>query len=275
VRTILHTTLFWSYFVLCMPIFFVGALVIFVVTLPFDPNGRVLHAYTCFWGGQYVFVNPMWRLEILGRERLDRKRAYVYCANHQSSGDIPVLFGTFLPFKFVSKHTNFRAPFLGWNMALNRYVRLVRGDAASIASMMAECKKWLDRGVSVMMFPEGTRSRTGRFLPFKPGAFALALEAKVPIVPIVIDGTFEAVPPDAVLRQRGIVNVRVRVGEPIGPEGFEDARALSQAVRDRMLATQAELWRMRGFVPSEPSEGQPPASVRGPAKGNAPRELSA
>jgi len=249
-RTAIHTTLFWGYFLLSMPFFFAGALVIFALTFAFDRNGRVLHAYTCFWGGHYVFINPMWRWEILGKERLDPKRAYVFCANHQSSGDIPVLFATMLPFKFVSKHSNFKAPFLGWNMYLNRYVRLVRGDASSAAAMLAECKGWLDRGVSVMMFPEGTRSRTGRFLPFKPGAFALALQAKAPVVPIVIDGTFEAVPPDGVLRQRGIIHVRVRVGEPIEAD-FLDPRAFADAVRGKMVETQAELWKLRGFAPPE------------------------
>ncbi len=260
-RTALHTTLFWSYFVLSMPFFFAGALVLFVVTLPFDRNGRVLHQYTCFWGGHYVFVNPMWRLDIQGRARLPKGKAFVFCSNHQSSGDIPVLFGTFLPFKFVSKHTNFKAPFLGWNMALNRYVRLVRGDAASTAAMMAECKGWLDRGVSVMMFPEGTRSRSGHFLPFKPGAFALAMQANVAVVPIVIDGTFEAVPPDAVLRHKGIVNVRVRVGEPIDPASFTDAKTFASAVRDRMATTQRALWALRGYAPATtPATSERPAS---------------
>jgi 1-acyl-sn-glycerol-3-phosphate acyltransferase len=249
VRAFLHTTLFWGYFALSMPFFFTGALVIFVVTLPFDRNGRVLHAFTCFWGGHYVFINPMWRFELLGKEKIDTRRAYVFCANHQSSGDIPVLFATMLPFKFVSKHTNFRAPFLGWNMSLNRYVKLVRGDSSSAAAMIAECKGWLDRGVSVMMFPEGTRSRTGRMLPFKHGAFVLALQAKVPVVPIVVDGSFEAIPPDWVLRQRGIVHVRVRVGEPIEPDGFDEPNAFAEAVRAKMELTQRELWKLRGHAP--------------------------
>jgi 1-acyl-sn-glycerol-3-phosphate acyltransferase len=147
-RTLFHTVLFWTYFALCMPIFFAIALPLWLVTLPFDPNGRILHGFTCLWGGQYVFMNPMWRLHVEGRERVDRKRAYVLCSSHQSSGDIPVLFGLFLPFKFVSKAINFKAPFLGWNMTLNRYIPLVRGDKASVLKMMATCRSWLDRGVS-------------------------------------------------------------------------------------------------------------------------------
>ncbi len=240
-RTWVHTVLFWSYFVLMMPVFFAVALPLWLVTLPFDPNGRILHYFSCFWGGQYVWMNPMWRLHVEGRENVDPRKAYVFCSSHQSSGDIPVLFSLFLPFKFVSKAVNFKAPFLGWNMSLNRYVPLVRGDKKSIEQMMEKCRGWLARRVSVLMFPEGTRSKTGQLLPFKPGAFVLAKEADVPVVPIVICGTIEAVPPDAILRQKGIVHVYVRICEPVPASGYADAAALSDAVRGVMDRTLAEL----------------------------------
>jgi 1-acyl-sn-glycerol-3-phosphate acyltransferase len=258
-RTFLHTLLFWAYFVLVMPFFFAIALPLWLVTLPFDRNGRILHNFTCFWGGQYVFMNPMWRLHVEGRENVDRKKAYVLCSSHQSSGDVPVLFGLFLPFKFVSKSINFKAPFLGWNMTLNRYIPLVRGNADSVKKMMATCRQWIDRGVSVLMFPEGTRSKTGDLLPFKPGAFTLAKEAGVPVVPIVICGTIDAVPPDAILRTRGIVHVHVRVCAPIDSAEYADAAALSAAVRRTMETTLLELQaKRRGeAVPASLPEGLP------------------
>ena len=259
VRTLVHTVLFWAYFVLVMPLFFAVALPLWLVTLPFDRNGRILHIFTCFWGGHYVFVNPMWRVRVEGRENVDRKKAYVFCSNHQSAGDIPVLFGTFLPFKFVSKHTNFWAPFLGWNMSLNRYVSLVRGDRKSVAHMMRACAGWLQRNVSVLMFPEGTRSRTGHLLPFKAGAFRLAKDASVPIVPIVIDGTIEAVPRNAILCQKGIVHVNVRICPPVDSTLYPDAASLSKAVRDVMQKTQAELWAARGRQLEAISSGHPAA----------------
>jgi 1-acyl-sn-glycerol-3-phosphate acyltransferase len=264
VRTVLHTVLFWTYFALCMPFFFALALPLWLVTLPFDRNGRILHAFTCFWGGHYVFLNPMWRVHVEGRENVDRKKAYVLCSSHQSAGDIPVLFGLFLPFKFVSKSSNFKAPFLGWNMALNRYVPLVRGDRRSVKKMMSSCRRWLDSGVSVLMFPEGTRSKTGDLLPFKLGAFTLAKEANVPVVPIVISGTIEAVPPDAVLRQKGIVHVHVRVCEPIEPHLYTDAASLQESVRSVMERILGELRaKRRGVtalpVDSEAGESQPRA----------------
>jgi 1-acyl-sn-glycerol-3-phosphate acyltransferase len=269
VRTFLHTVLFWAYFALAMPFFFAVALPLWIVTLPFDRNGRILHNFSCFWGGQYVFMNPMWRLHVEGRENFDRKRAYVLCSSHQSSGDVPVLFGLFLPFKFVSKHVNFYAPFLGWNMSLNRYIPLKRGDAQSVKRMMGLCKAWLARGVSVLMFPEGTRSKTGSLLPFKPGAFTLAKESGVPVVPIVICGTIDAVPPDAILRQKGIVHVHVRICDPIESTGYADAAALSAAVRGVMEATLAELQAKRAgervpvsAPPSSLPDGAPAEGAR-------------
>jgi 1-acyl-sn-glycerol-3-phosphate acyltransferase len=246
----LHTTLFWSYLALMLPVLFVPALAVFLVTFPFDRNGRILHYFTCLWCGHHVWTNPMWRLDVRGKQNIDRRRAYVYASNHQSAGDIPALFTLLLPFKFVSKHTNFWVPFLGWNMYLNRYVRLVRGDVVSIRQMMIDCRGWLARGVSIMMFPEGTRSPDGRMLPFRLGAFRLAQEAKVPVVPIVIDGTLEALPKDGVLRQTKVLPIRIRIGEPLDSMQFANAEQLGAAVRARMQEMQAVLWKERGFAPA-------------------------
>jgi 1-acyl-sn-glycerol-3-phosphate acyltransferase len=239
--TAVVTVVFWAYVALTMPFFFLVALTIFVVTYPFDRNGKLLHLYTCFWGVQYIWCFPKFRLRIEGRENIVPGTAYVLASNHQSGGDIPVMFGLFKQFKFVSKAEIFKVPFLGWNMVLNRYVRLVRGQASSIGRMMATCRHWLDRGVSIMMFPEGTRSLDGRMLPFRLGAFTLAKDAGVPVVPIVLDGTLEALPKDGILRNSGIHTVRVKIGKPIASADYPDAEALRDAVQANMSATLAEL----------------------------------
>jgi 1-acyl-sn-glycerol-3-phosphate acyltransferase len=248
-HTVIHTALFWAWVVISLPIFFVPAFFIWLVTLPFDRNGRMLHYYTCIWCGQHVWTDPLFGLDVQGRDRHDTSKAYVYASNHLSAGDVAVLFTLFLPFKFVSKHSNFWVPFIGWNMYLNRYVRLRRGDMASIREMIKTCRAWLDRGVSIMMFPEGTRSMTGAMLPFKLGAFKLAMEANRPVVPIVLDGTREALPKDGVLRQWGQTTIRVRVLDPVEPAAFADPRAFADAVRAKMEEAQRELWKLRGFTP--------------------------
>lgn len=256
-HTTVHTVCFWAWIFLAAPLLFVPAVVIWIVTLPFDPNGRVLHLYTCFWCAQHLWTNPLWRMDVQGREHVDRKKAYVYASNHLSAGDIAVLFTLMLPFKFVSKHQNFWVPFIGWNMYFNRYVRLRRGDAESVRGMMSACLAWLGRGVSIMMFPEGTRSRTGVMLPFKLGAFRLAADAGVPIVPIVIDGSGDALPKDAILRQWGTLPIRVRILEPVDPKDYANPQALADAVRARMEEAQRGLWALRGFTPPEGADASP------------------
>lgn len=237
---------FWIYLALSCNVMFTFALAIFLVTLPFDRNGRVLHLFSCFWATTYFWLNPFWRLRIEGVAKADRRRPYVIVANHQSLADILVLFGTYLPFKWVSKASVFRVPFIGWNMALNRYVSLVRGDKASIEKMMDACMRWLRRGVSVMMFPEGTRSPDGRLQAFKLGAFRMAKDAGVPVLPVVVDGTSEALPKHGFVI-RGSADCRVRVLDPIDVAPYPSAEEAAAAVRDVMAR---ELDAMRGTSPT-------------------------
>jgi 1-acyl-sn-glycerol-3-phosphate acyltransferase len=131
-------------------------------------------------------------------------------ANHQSFLDILILFRLFRHFKWVSKAEMFRIPAIGWNMVLNRYVKLRRGSPESIARMMAACEAHLAEGSSVMIFPEGTRSEDGRLRSFKHGAFTLARSAEVPLLPIVVEGTAHALPKHGfVLRGRHAIRIRV------------------------------------------------------------------
>jgi 1-acyl-sn-glycerol-3-phosphate acyltransferase len=105
-----------------------------------------------------------------------------------------VAFRLFFPFKWVSKIEVFRLPFIGWNMSLNRYIPLKRGDKESIARMLTRCEAALAQGSSIYMFPEGTRSTGTRLRPFKPGAFLLAHKLKRPILTVAINGTRKALP---------------------------------------------------------------------------------
>lgn len=235
------SALFWAFLATSSIVLFAGALVIWLVTLPFDPNGRVLHLYSCFWAQLQVYVNPAWRLRIEGRERIPWRGAAVLVSNHASLADILVLFGLYRPFKWVSKASNFRLPFIGWNMRLNRYVRLVRGDAESIGRMMVACERWLDRGVPVLLFPEGTRSPDGEVKAFKDGAFRLSIAKGCPLIPIAIAGTADALPKRGfVLRRRA--EIRVRVLEPVDPRRFGgDVALFRDEVRSRIIAGKATL----------------------------------
>lgn len=232
---------FWAFFaVSCVALFFVG-LGVFLATLPFDRNGRVQHLFSCFWAQLYFYVNPFWSMRVEGRERLPWKGAAVLVSNHESLGDILALFGLYRPYKWVSKASVFKVPFLGWNMVLNRYVPLVRGDAASIAKMMERCGQWLDRGVPVLLFPEGTRSVDGEVKAFKDGAFRLAVAKRCPVIPIAIHGMRRALPKHGFVIRESVRCV-VKVLDPVHPDAYGgDVAALREAVRARIIEARRAL----------------------------------
>jgi len=174
--------------------FYLIALVIWIVTYPFDRRLRFLHMYTCTWSNFYTWVMPAWRIRVEGRENVRKNATYMVVSNHQSLLDILVIFRLYFHFKWVSKIENFRLPLIGWNMVLNRYIKLKRGDKASIEQMLQTCEERIDEGSSIFMFPEGTRSPDGEVKAFKLGAFQLALKKKIPILPVVISGTNRALP---------------------------------------------------------------------------------
>ena len=241
-RAIRHllSIFFWLFLALSSVVLFIGAVLLWLITLPFDRDGRVLHLYSCFWAQLYFYVNPLWRLRVDGRERLPWRGAAVLVANHESLGDILVLFGLYRPFKWVSKAENFKLPLIGWNMRLNRYVPLIRGDKVSIAKMMRGCEYWLSRGVPILMFPEGTRSLDGQVKPFKDGAFTLAMKMKCPIIPVVLTGTARTLPKHGwVMDTRSYCHVEVM--PPVDPSAFPDVPTLREHVRDLIIAEKARL----------------------------------
>lgn len=213
--------IFWGFVVVSSALLFPIAVVIWAVTVPFDPRKRALHQFTCFWASLYTWLNPAWRVTITGRELVAKDTTYMFVANHLSLLDILVLFRLFYDFKWVSKIEIFKVPVIGWNMSMNGYIPLRRGDRESVIVMMGKCAKALAQGSSVMMFPEGTRSATGELKAFKTGAFELALDANVPVVPIVIQGTHDALPKHGFVLQ-GRHEITVTVLPPFQPEGTVD-----------------------------------------------------
>ena len=225
---------FWIFLVVSSLLLFPVALLIWLVTFPFDRKLSLLHQFTCFWASLYTWFNPAWNVTVEGREKVRPGTTYVMVANHQSLLDILVLFRLFAHFKWVSKIENFRVPCIGWNMWLNRYIPLTRGSRESVAQMMQLCEERLGEGSSIMMFPEGTRSADGRLKAFKPGAFTLAQRMRTPILPIVVEGTAAALP------KRGFVlhgqhAIRIRVLDAIPYARFADDSVESLAARVREI----------------------------------------
>ena len=227
------SVLFWTVIVVTCPPFFVGAVLVWAVTAPFDRRRVVLHLYSAAWAVAYVRINPLWRLRTSGRRLLPWHGPAVLVANHASLIDILVLFDLFRPFKWVSKAEIFRVPVIGWNMRLNGYVPVVRGSGESVRRMMARCGRLLDAGSPVLFFPEGRRTDDGRLQPFKDGAFELAVRHGVPVFPIAVSGTRRALPKHGmVLRDQ--VDARVRVLPPLAPADFAGVDALRDTARRRI-----------------------------------------
>jgi 1-acyl-sn-glycerol-3-phosphate acyltransferase len=233
------SAIYWVFFVLTLPVLFSVALVVFLLTVAFDRRRVVQHMWSCVWGTFYVVANPLWSVRVTGRTRIPWHGPAVLVANHLSLLDILVLYALFRPFKWVAKAELFRIPFVGWNMTLNDYVPVLRGDRESIRHMMDHCRAHLARGTPILIFPEGTRSRDGHLQPFKDGAFRLAVEAGVPVIPIAVTGTSDTLPKHGlVLRQR--MSARVEVLEPIHPDAHPGADALKDAARAALIAALPE-----------------------------------
>ncbi|MBX9879032.1 MAG: 1-acyl-sn-glycerol-3-phosphate acyltransferase [Candidatus Obscuribacterales bacterium] len=212
-----------------------------VVTFPFDKTGKLTHHFSSLSGHHFIRVNPGWSVKFDGLSTIEPNMSYVFVSNHQSLMDILVLYGIMRPFKWVSKEEMFRVPVIGWTLTLNQYVRIRRGNGSSTKEMLKSCRYWLSQKTSVMMFPEGTRSPDGEIQKFRYGAFKLAADADVPILPIVIDGTRQ------IMRKGSLQigfhsDIRVKALAPVYPKDFNyDSHALSNYVRSQMIVELSKL----------------------------------
>ena len=233
-------------------VFWFAVVIPWLIVLPFDRRRRFAHWYAYTWANHLLSMNrPGFEIRVANRERIPKDQPCVLVANHESTIDILALFALKRQFRFVAKNTLFRVPFLGWMMAMAGYVAIRRGDATSRNEMFDACLKHLKMGNPVALYPEGTRSDGTKLRPFKRGAFVIAQEAKVPVVPVVISGMAAALPPDAFVfaadTKRWPV---VYVLDPIPHDAAADPVALSKIARDRMVEVHARLLEMG--VPTDP-----------------------
>ena len=167
---------------------------------------------------------------VKGQDRLARGARYVFFANHQSALDIPILYAALLrPLCFIAKKELFMVPILGWGMAAIGHVRIDRSSPRKALDSLARGVDNLNRhGLSLVLFPEGTRSDDGTLGRFKQGSFALALDAGMPVVPVAIRKANERLPKKELLVRPG--NVYVEICDPIDPAGM-DKSGLADRVR--------------------------------------------
>lgn len=193
-KRIFLSIIIWSTSVILTITLYFVMLFVTVILYPFDKKRAVAHSQ-CFWWADAIFaLNPYWDLYVAGLENIDHKKTYVIIANHQSLADIIIMYKTRMQFKWVAKESLFSVPFVGWSLSLAKHIKLERGKFSSIKKVYREAAGWLRSGESVLFFPEGTRSATAEMKDFQNGAFKLAIKEKVPILPISIEGTGDAIP---------------------------------------------------------------------------------
>jgi 1-acyl-sn-glycerol-3-phosphate acyltransferase len=190
-------------------------------------------------------INP-WRIHISGAENLRANQAYVVVSNHQSLGDIPLIAHLKLDTKWLAKAELFRLPVLGWMLRMAGDVPIDRSDRRKGAKALLQCARYLRQGCSVVFFPEGTRSPDGQVLSFNEGPFQLAVRERVPILPLVVEGSGAALPRNSWLFG-GTQDIHLRVLEPVPVDGWNisEVPALRDAVRQRVVD---ELAKLRGGV---------------------------
>jgi 1-acyl-sn-glycerol-3-phosphate acyltransferase len=215
-------------------------LVLSAVVFPFDKKRKITHVQCFWWSDALIGLNPYWDLKVSGLENIDHKRAYVVIANHQSLADIVVLYQTKMQFKWVAKASLFKVPFIGWCLGLIKHIKLLRGDFSSIKKIYRQASVWLRKDMSVLFFPEGTRSSGEQMSVFQNGAFKLAIKEKKPILPICLIGTHSAIPKGSWIFNSK-VSARLVVLPAVETDGFrpEDFGLLRDIVREKIEAAAA------------------------------------
>ena len=217
---------------------FLSSLVLKVLLFPFPGYEKLVHAQCFWWSDALIAMNPYWKIDIKGMENIDHKKTYVIVANHQSLADIIVIYQIRMYFKWVAKKELLKVPFIGGLLWLNNHILISRGDFGSIKEVYQKAAEWLKKGVSMLFFPEGTRSETDEMSEFQNGAFKLAIKEKKPVLPIYIGGTREAIPKGGWVFNTN-VSGRIIVMPPIDTSAYQmaDYARLRDLVRGQLQAS--------------------------------------
>lgn len=204
---------------------------------PFDRHGKRVYRINQFWTWLILRIGGI-SLRVNGLENIEPGRQYVFMVNHQSNVDIPVLVQSLAGFqlRWIAKRELLRVPLFGWAMWATKHITVDRSDPLDAVKSLERAKERLAAGISIVVFPEGTRSRDGRLLPFKKGGFLLAAQTRTKIVPVTIRGSANVLPAGGWRLRPG--TIEVFVGKPIATDGFRAGklRALTQQVREIILA---------------------------------------
>lgn len=220
------------------------SVIIWFLLYPIDHERIVMHWWLVLQGNLLSRLIPLWKVKIEGREKAKRGTAYIIISNHQSILDILVMNCLRYRFRWISKIENYKVPVLGWYLRMANYITVDRGNKESKSEMLERSASSLRKGISIMMFPEGTRSPDREIGPFKLGAFQLAYLTDKSILPVIVDGTGGVLPKHGLIFSGGH-KIRIRVLDPIHPGSFGTADCDELALKFHTLMVN-ELKNMRG-----------------------------
>src|SRR5437588_1264377 len=206
-----------------------------LLTSLFDSDGRIQHQISRVWSRMLLKVSGV-KMKVQGLEKIDPHSTYVFVANHRSFMDIPVLLA-YLPlqFRFLAKKGLFLIPFLGTHLRRAGHLAVVKDNPrASLKSMTDAARILRQPGMSVMLFPEGGRSKDGELQNFIEGAAYIAVKAGVPVIPIAMTGTREVLPMGSLQIMSGIVELRIGEPIPTAKLTMKDRNNLTQEMHDRV-----------------------------------------
>jgi 1-acyl-sn-glycerol-3-phosphate acyltransferase len=216
----------------------------------FERDGKVGYRLARWWMAFNLWMSRV-RVKVTGLERLDRSRQYVFMSNHRSAADIVAIGCALWDFqlRFVAKKELQRIPVFGWGLWALKNIIIDRSNHVQAVRSYAVAGQRIRRGISVVVFPEGTRGEGEELLPFKKGGFVLAIETDTPIAPLAVVGTSAVMPKNSLRVESGVVEVRI--GEPIDVSGvpLKEKDRLVQGVRDSITGL------MRGEAAGSPAHG--------------------
>lgn len=229
-----------------------GVAILIIIWLPLLAISRLFDRDPAFYRTGRLFrmlgkaisnINPNWRITISGRVDIDDREPYVIVCNHLSQADIPLISNLPWEMKWVAKKELFDTPVVGWMMKLAGDISVDRRALNRGKKTLNKAGYYLSKECSVIFFPEGTRSRNGKLNSFAKGAFELAIQEQVPILPLVIDGTQTCLPKKS-WKFGTAKHIKLKVLEPEPVSGFstEEVTNLKNKVRNRILHQLTE-WR--------------------------------
>jgi 1-acyl-sn-glycerol-3-phosphate acyltransferase len=211
------------FFLVIIPVMFLGLSLSLILNL-FNSDGDRFHTIAAWWGRFSARVLGI-TIEVTGEENYSPDRNYLVISNHAGMADIPLILGSMkLNLRFMAKEELGRIPVFGWALKTGGYVMIKRGQNREALQSMLQAVTTLQKGKSIHIFPEGTRSETGEILPFKRGAFIIAQKAGVPVLPVTIIGSHLITPKKSLKINRG--KIRLIISKPIEPGQYRNAEEL-------------------------------------------------